>query len=121
MEETLKPQVQVPTINSTETTAWHRTVIKSLDHAIDVTKSALADPKAEDSASNLQSLLNLLSQVRGRALEGTLQPPCDGLSLGLARYVTDWVFELGGPLHNAICDIEEMYSAAPIIAATKKT
>jgi hypothetical protein len=68
-----------------------------------------AGPALREPPELLQRLLYGLANTRAQILYGTLSPPDGRISLGIARYITDWVDDLNGPLHHAVCEIEQYY------------
>jgi hypothetical protein len=69
----------------------------------------LSDPALREPPALLHRLLDSLASTRTAVLNGTLPPPDGKISLGIARFVTDWVDDLNGPLHHAVCEIEQHY------------
>jgi hypothetical protein len=57
---------------------------------------------------NLKTLSNGLARIKASVLDGTLTLPDGTISLGIARFVTDWVDDLNGPLHHSASRIENI-------------
>jgi hypothetical protein len=57
---------------------------------------------------NLKTLPNGLARIKASVLDGTLTLPDGTIFLGIARFVTDWVDDLNGPLHHSASRIENI-------------
>jgi hypothetical protein len=90
-------------------TPWPVELIRYLDEASSIAQTMQADPYSKDPKVLLQTLLNSMAQIKAQVLEGSLDPPKTIISLGLARFVTDWVDDLNGPLHHKVSQIEQHY------------
>jgi hypothetical protein len=88
---------------------WESDLIAYLDKTTLVAQSMLSHPALQEPPELLHRLLDGLASTRVRIEEGTLPPPDRKISLGIARFVTDWVDDLNGPLHHAVCEIEQHY------------
>jgi hypothetical protein len=113
--DSVMSKVKMPVLRQTKQmrvlAIWKNDLVVRLDAAIRIASMMLADPQSRDPVELLERLINLLAQIKAQALDGSLTPPDGKISLGLARYVTDWVDDLTGPLHQAVGDIEAHYSA----------
>jgi hypothetical protein len=92
-----------------DSNVWDSDLIAYLDKATLIAQSMLSDPALREPPALLHRLLDGLASTRAQILDGTLQPPDGKISLGIARFVTDWVDDLNGPLHHAVCEIEQHY------------
>jgi hypothetical protein len=110
-------KVKMPVLRQTKQirvlAIWEKDLVRRLDAAAKVASAMLADPQSRNPVEHLERLTILLAQIKVQVLDGSLTPPDGKMSLGLARYVTDWVDDLTGPLHQAVGDIEAHYSAGP--------
>jgi hypothetical protein len=88
---------------------WQSELIARIDAAQTLTQTMIDAPDTRNSLTNLTSLLDGLLRLKAQVHDGSLPPPDGSLSLGLARYVSDWVDDLNGPLHHGISEIERHY------------
>jgi hypothetical protein len=88
---------------------WLAALIHQLDAAAAIAGTMLRDPAAQEPQELLQNLIDGLARIKAQILDGTLPPPTGRTQLGIARFVTDWVDDLNGPLHRAVCEIERHY------------
>jgi hypothetical protein len=79
---------------------------------------ALIDRQSKDNPVLLQSLINGVEAIIGKVTDGTLALPDGRISLGIGRYVSDWVDDLQGPLNKAVAAAEIHYTKGAAANAT---
>jgi hypothetical protein len=85
-------------------------LIELVDAAIGVATKMQSDQPALNSPENLQRVMQLLTDLKAKALAGSLEP-ANGVALGLGRWVSDWVEPLSSPLLGAVGAIDAYYLA----------
>jgi hypothetical protein len=97
---------------------WQTELALRLNNVITIAKVALIDRQSKDNPELLQSLINGVEAILGQVTDGTLTPPDGQISLGIGRYVSDWVDDLQGPLSIAVATAEIHYTKGAAANAT---
>lgn len=84
-------------------------LIELIDTALNIVTSMQSDPSSENSSENLERTAQALTTIKERASTGQLGPSNGGVTLGLARGVSDWIEPLNSPLMGAVGAIETYY------------
>ncbi len=106
------PKISKRTSRDDALTAWESELARLIDKAARAAKHVLLDPKSQDASENVTRLLDILAACREQLYERSL-PPSDGtLTLGIGRYVSDWVDDLNDPLNKAVRAVECHYLSA---------
>jgi hypothetical protein len=78
--------------------AWQAELMQRLNAVISMAQAALIDTQSHDNPVLLQSLIDGVQRISLQVSGSTLTPPDGQISLGIGRYVSDWVDDLDGPL-----------------------
>jgi hypothetical protein len=88
---------------------WRKELVQKLAVVMSIAKAALIDTRSQDNPVLLRSLNDGVERISLQASEGTLTPLDGQISLGIGRYVSDWVHDFGGPLSQAVAAAENHY------------
>jgi hypothetical protein len=87
--------------------AWQAELMQRLNEVISIAKAALIDTQSHDNPVLLQSLIDGVERISLQVSSGTLMPPDGQISLGIGRFESDWVDDLGGSLSEAVAAAEK--------------
>jgi hypothetical protein len=83
-----------------------------IDHAAVLAQAMLDNGADPNPKSLVRSVIALLNDLRDKTQTHRLAPPDGVMTLGLTRYVSNWIDELGCALSVAIGKIEIFYPSA---------
>jgi hypothetical protein len=93
---------------------WRAELVERIDHAISVAQELRNTPSSsEPNAAALDKTLSVLAGTRQKTIDCHLPPPNGRTTLGLARWVTDWIEDLNSPLVRAVSAVEKHYLKIP--------